>query len=181
LDEELGADDSDFWTLVVLAPAFFYHEGWDKSPRKEFFDLIAPIGGILPTLSATLLMIVQQMVEYWTEISDYVDTLIARQDLFLHGDQHDQLLFDDDNLTRSCQYFWVISSVGRFISILEETIYHYDECSSIVFLGATAEGKHRKALERLQDVKQRFGRQRSRATERRDAVSPWRFIFIIPP
>ena len=155
-----------------MAPAFFYHDGWGVEVREEFKNLIAPLRDILPTLSATLLMIVPRILAHWVEISEYVEQFIAGQDTILHEDQHDRLLFDDDNFTRSRQYFWVITSIGEFILIIEETINHYKNVAKWVSRSTDEMRRHRETQENLETTKERFERQRRRATELRDGVSP---------
>lgn len=106
--------DCQFWTLVILAPAFFYHKERGANAKKNPRHLIAPLEDIKPTLSVTLLMLASRILVDWDEISEYVEKLVADQDTFLYEDRHDRLLLDDDNFTRSRQYFWVINSIGEF-------------------------------------------------------------------
>jgi hypothetical protein len=161
-----------------MAPAFFYHrkgvrDSFDgavsKESRKELYDLMAPLESVLPTLSATLLMITRRILAHWTEISEYVEQFIASQDTFLHEKRHDELLFDDDSFTRSRQYFWVISSTGEFIVMIDETIDHYTNVSEWVCPNDSS--KHRTFLEKLVAIKDKFERQRDRATDLREGVS----------
>jgi len=153
-----------------MAPAFFYHK--DGKPRKEFDDLIAPLNGILPTLSATLLTIGTRIVAYWTEISEYVEQFIAGRDTFLHERRHDQLLFDDDSFTRSRQYSWVITSTGEFILIINKTINHYESLSKRLFSRKRETmRKHRKLQAEIEAIRELFEMQRTRATDLREGVS----------
>jgi hypothetical protein len=154
-----------------MAPAFFYHKG-EYFVEADLDHLIAPLQNILPTLSKMLLVIVVRILEYWTQISEYVEQFIAGQDTFLHEDRHDRLLFDDDNFTRSRQYFWVITSIGKFIPIINETINHYKNVVKWVSRSRDELRGHREHREKLEAVKERFETQRRRATELRDGVSP---------
>lgn len=171
LDESLQerSGDCEFWTLVIMAPAFFYHRDERDNSRKE---LIAPLADILPTLSATLSELMPRVLEHWTGISKYIEQFIAGQDTFLDEHEHDQLLFDDDNFTRSRQYFWVITSIGEFIPIIDETISHYEKVSEWVSREKDERRIHAEFLRKLEAIKERFERQRSRATILRDGVSP---------
>lgn len=158
-----------------MAPAFFYHryEG-DKSNRC----LIAPLQNSLPTLLAILSDLIYRILGHWTKISEYVEGFIVGQDTILHEEEHDRLLFDDDTFTRSRQYFWVIASIGEFVSIIDGTIDHYGKTLDGMFpdqsnVGKYAEheAKHREIFKRLVSMKDRFERQRDRATALRDGVS----------
>jgi hypothetical protein len=153
-----------------MAPAFFYHK--DGKARKELHDLIAPLDGILPTVSATLLMIGARIAADWTEISEYVEQFIAGRDTFLHEKRHDQLLFDDDSFTRSRQYSWVITSTGEFILILNKTTSHYESLSERLFAKRKdIMRKHKKLQAEMQAVREVFEMQRARATNLREGVS----------
>jgi hypothetical protein len=158
-----------------MAPVFFYHEDANdidnKRASKELNDLIGPLTSILPTISATLLMISQKIVAHWSKISDYVDQFVAGQDSFLREKKHDRLLFDDDSFTRSRQYFWAITSTGEFILIIDETLDHYRTVAKWVSKDKDELRKHREARKKLEAVKARFERQRERATELREGVS----------
>jgi hypothetical protein len=157
-----------------MAPAFFYHKDADDfdntNASKELNDLIGPLKSILPTISATLLMIIPNIVVHWTKVSDYVERFIAGEDSFLYEKKHDRLLFDDDSFTRSRQYFWAITSTGEFILIIDETINHYRKVAKWVSKDSDDLRKHREVSMKLKAVRDRFERQRQRASELRDGV-----------
>jgi len=138
-------------------------------PPPFLRNLIAPLESIIHALEGTLLMVKSRIVEDWTHISEYIEQFIVGQDTFLHEDQHDRLLFDDENFTRSRQYFWVITSTEEFIRIVDETIKHYEQVHC--WLDKRADYKIEDATD-LKSIKERFERQRSRATALRDGVSP---------
>ena len=149
---------------------------------------MAPLKDILPTLSATLLMLTSRILVDWAEISAYVENFVAGQDTFLYEDRHDRLLFDDDNFTRSRQYFWVIDSIGEFVPIIDKTIDHYENvlkwvCQATLNSDLRTEDKigreynealieHDATLKKLKALRERFEGQRNRATALRDGVSP---------
>lgn len=159
-----------------MAPAFFYHkEEGDHSSKT----LIGPLQNILPTLCTVLSGIISIILGHWTGISEYLEQFIAGQDTILHEDQHDRLLFDDDNFTRSRQYFWVIASIGEFVSIIDETMVHYGTVLEGLFPdhGDTEKyeqlfREHDMLVKKLVSIKERFEKQRDRATALRDGVSP---------
>jgi len=115
-------------------------------------------------------MIIPKIVAHWTKISDYVEHFIANQDSFLHEKKHDRLLFDDDSFTRSRQYFWAITSTGEFILIVDKTINHYKNVVKWVSKDSDELRKHREARMKLEAIRDRFERQRERASELREGV-----------
>lgn len=173
--DEDRSGDSKFWTLIILAPAFFYHKNKhdfdNTNASKELNALIGPLKNILPQLFATLLMIIPKIIAHWTKISDYVEHFIAGQDSFLHEKKHDRLLFDDDSFTRSRQYFWAITSTGEFILIVDETIKHYDNVLQWIFKDGDELRKNGELQKKLKAVRDRFGMQRERAFNLREGVS----------
>ncbi|EPE25312.1 hypothetical protein GLAREA_01224 [Glarea lozoyensis ATCC 20868] len=173
IDEDYSGD-SKFWTLIIMAPAFFYHKDptdFDNTnASKELNDLIGPLKSVLPTISATLSMVISKIVAHWTKIGDYVDQFVAGQDSFLREKRHDRLLFDDDSFTRSRPYFWAITSTGEFILIIDETLNHYRTVAKWVSKDKDELRKHREARKKLEAVKARFERQRERATELREGL-----------
>ena len=126
-EDSLGG--CQFWTLVILAPAFFYHKEGSANARKDLRQLIAPPKYIIPTVSDTLHMLTPRMFVDWAEINEDVENFVAGQDTFLYEDRHDRLLFDDDNFTRSRQDFWVVDSIGELLPIIDKTIDCYRHVS----------------------------------------------------
>ena len=94
--------------------------------------------------------------------------------------RHDRLLFDDDDFTRSRQYFW------KYFPIIDETIDHYENilkrvCPATLTSEVRTEDKirreyneteHNATLKKLKALGERFESQRNRATTLRDGVSP---------
>ncbi|EHK97180.1 hypothetical protein M7I_7064 [Glarea lozoyensis 74030] len=142
----------------------------NTNASKELNDLIGPLKSVLPTISATLSMVISKIVAHWTKIGDYVDQFVAGQDSFLREKRHDRLLFDDDSFTRSRPYFWAITSTGEFILIIDETLNHYRTVAKWVSKDKDELRKHREARKKLEAVKARFERQRERATELREGL-----------
>lgn len=131
-------------------------------------------------------MLASRILADWAEVSEYVDNFVAGQDTFLYEDRHDRLLFDDDDFTRSRQYFWVINSIGEFVPIIDKTIDHYENilkwvCPATLTSEVRTEDnigreykeiEHDATLKKLKALRERFESQRNRATTLRDGVSP---------
>ena len=133
-------------------------------------------------------MLSSRILVDWAEISEYVENFIAGQDTFLYEDRHDCLLFDDDNFTRSRQYFWVINSIGEFLPIIDEIIDYYKDVFNWLYMATNqsrmrtgdrvgkeyseAVAEHSATLKKLNAFRERFEGQRNRATALRDGVNP---------
>ncbi|KAG8530501.1 uncharacterized protein KY384_005004 [Bacidia gigantensis] len=170
--------DCQYWTLIILAPAFFYHSEGTSNSDKHTRHLIAPLKDVLPTISSMLQMIISRILMHWAKVSGYIEKLIAGQDTFLDEERHDSLLFDDDNFTRSRQYFWVINSIEGFVLIIDETINHYENVRKWVCPKNRAEWrKHEIGLDKLKLMKQRFENQRNKATMLRDGLFSASSVF----
>ena len=139
-------------------------------------------------------MLTSRILVDWAKISEYVENFIAGQDTFLDEDRHDRLLFDDDNFTRSRQYFWVIDSIGEFLLIMDKTVDHYENvlewvCPATLKSELRTEDKigteynnawvkHDATLKRLKALRERFEGQKNRATALRDGVSPELYLSL---
>lgn len=56
----------------------------------------------------------------WAEIDEYLAALVSED--FMKTKEYYKLLFDDENLTRSCKYFWVIGCLNEFIISIGDNI-----------------------------------------------------------
>jgi hypothetical protein len=122
--------------------------------------------------------IISRLLTDWTGVSDYIEIFVASEFTFLNEEQHDSLLFDDDTFSRSRQYSWVITSIGEFIPIIDNTMKHYSDVESWVIASRSPdedqnrdEVKSRKYREQLYAIRERFNNQKGRAEALRDGVS----------
>lgn len=69
MDED-SSGNSELWTLILMAPAFFYHKEGSDNARKDFENLMAPLQDILPTLSATLLTIFSRILAHGPRLAN---------------------------------------------------------------------------------------------------------------
>lgn len=130
-------------------------------------------------LVAILSKVSRKIAREWNVISEHIEKFIASEFTFLHEEQHDFLLFDEDTFSRSRQYFWVITSIGEFIPILDETILRWEEITSWD-IWRTLYHERRKVesyTQRLESIKERLKSQRERSTVLRDGVS---CIVVLP-
>jgi hypothetical protein len=63
-----------------------------------------------------------------------------------------------------------MTSIGEFISIIDETIHQYN-ISGLIFPDPAELGKHKGLHSQLMEMKERFKRQKDRATTIRDGLS----------
>lgn len=172
--------DCEYWTVLLMIPASFFDVSKPQlKPRQtrvrggDSAFLMEPLQTILPTLASILFEIISRILKEWTEISDYIETFIASENAFLKEEKHDDLLFDDDTFSRSRQYFWVITSIGEFLPIIDSTIEEWHRVSGLVVRSAQMD--ERSLLDsRLEDIKERLKSQRKRSVALRDGVSPSR-------
>ncbi|KAL2025889.1 hypothetical protein VTO58DRAFT_103072 [Aureobasidium pullulans] len=57
----------------------------------------------------------------WQSLLTYMESLVAVHTTIVNPEMHDQLLFDDEQFSRSRLYFWMLSSLATFIHMMEET------------------------------------------------------------
>lgn len=50
-----------------------------------------------------------------------MESLVAVHTTIVNPEEHDRLLFDDEQFSRSRLYFWMLSSLATFIHMMEET------------------------------------------------------------
>lgn len=139
---------------------------------------IRPLDSVLEMLFTILLELISRLVYDWTEISDYIETFVASKFTFLNEEGHDSLLFDDDTFSRSRQYAWVITSIGEFIPIIQDTKRCYFSAINSVYersgpgeLRDRYWGKLVRYRYQLEDIEERLNSQEARAKALRDGVS----------
>ena len=78
---------------------------------------------VLGLVSSSLGAIVQR----WSELVDFFRTLLGGDNSLLDPVRHDHLLFDNENFSRSREYFWAINCLTEFEASLSATIEHWEE------------------------------------------------------
>jgi hypothetical protein len=159
-----------------MTPASFYdvfkryggvYEDGDFVKGHDSRFLMKPLESSFPMLVSITSEVIFRLMKEWTAISDYIETFVASKFTFLEEGQHDLLLFDDDTFSRSRQYFWVITTIGEFLPIIDQTLNIWGEMN-----------KWREDLNLVQEdisemmaIKEIFENQKKRAEALRDGVS----------
>lgn len=65
-----------------------------------------------------------EVVARWTALDDYLSDLLVED--FMKPKQYSNLLFDDENFTRSRKYFWAIGCLNEFIAGIGDNIKQWD-------------------------------------------------------
>jgi hypothetical protein len=172
--------NSETWTAILMMPVSFYDhfEHFQESPKapcngRDGAFLMEPLESNTDALPAISNEIASRIISEWTKISDYIETFVANQSTFLDEEEHDLLLFDDDTFSRSRQYFWIITAVGEFVSIIDETETLYK--TLIEHLG---DGLLRSSERRFLSIRERLYSQKERAAALRDGVSFTSIYYI---
>lgn len=66
--------------------------------------------------------LVGSVLSEWDLIVDYFDLMLAEGQHICSPKDHDKLLVDDENLTRSRKYFWLMTSIDEFSGLLNQTV-----------------------------------------------------------
>jgi hypothetical protein len=110
-------DTEQDWTIVVSSPP------QAQIPSHEF-SYGMDCGLVLVTVVQVLLA---RVITEWGPVIDHIDTLLAEGHSICSPADHDRLLVDDENLTRSRKYFWVMTSIDEFSILLDRTVQALEE------------------------------------------------------
>lgn len=75
--------------------------------------------------------LVGPVLREWDLIVDYFDSLLAEGQHICSPKDHDRLLVDDENLTRSRKYFWLMTSIDEFSVLLNQTIQAMEQVYNV--------------------------------------------------
>ena len=100
----------------------------------------------------------------------------------LFPERHDELLWDDENFTRSRTYFWAINALAQFHKTLTSTLYQWENYYNArikpfqdLELLTEYDLRNLQAIEKdissLQSIKLHFAEQRESTKSLRDGVS----------
>ena len=63
----------------------------------------------------------------WSELVNYLQTLLEGDDSLLDPVRHDHLLFDNEDFSKSREYFWAINCLTQFEASISANIEQWDE------------------------------------------------------
>jgi hypothetical protein len=100
------------WTIIASSPP---HSWVNENILQHDLSFCAALVTIIHNL-------VGPALSEWDPIVDYFDSLLAEGQYICSPKDHDRLLVDDENLTRSRKYFWLMTSIDEFSVLLTQTI-----------------------------------------------------------
>ena len=68
-----------------------------------------------------------KVVYRWSELVDFFRTLLEGDNSLLDPIRHDHLLFDNENFSKSREYFWAINCLTEFEASVSANIEHWEE------------------------------------------------------
>lgn len=118
-------DDSAYsprhWTILLLAPSYFYDENNTSFPLKDLSagrkQALGHCLGKLTKLGAEMNLIghgLQRISERWSDFQSFFEFILDSGDSLMQPTAHDNLLFDDGAFSRSRRYFWAIDCLSEF-------------------------------------------------------------------
>ena len=72
-------------------------------------------------------MMLDKVVYRWSELVDFFRTLLEGDNSLLDPIRHDYLLFDNENFSKSREYFWAINCLTEFEASVSANIEHWEE------------------------------------------------------
>lgn len=121
------------WTLLLLAPDYFFNENNTSFPMKDL-----PLGraqslghclGRLTQQGAEMNLIgqgLERISEHWASFQSFFDFILDGGDSLMQPAEHDNLLFDDGAFSRSRRYFWAIDCLSEFEASISDNIHQWE-------------------------------------------------------
>jgi len=104
----------EYWTILHLTP-----EGFGKPARA-----IGPMDlAVLSLVTITL----DKVSQRWSELVDFLRLLLEGDNSLLDPIRHDHLLFDNEDFSKSREYFWAINCLTEFEASISANIEQWEE------------------------------------------------------
>jgi hypothetical protein len=119
------------------------------------------------------------LINKWGELVDYFDSFLDNGRTFLTAKEHDNLLVDDENFSRSRKYFWSLSCLSEFILYINDAIHQWEASRDIwaaAFDGFLTEVSkdyvedNNKLCEKLKALRDRMQHHHTNVTALRDGL-----------
>ena len=121
------------WTLLVLAPDYFFNDKNVSFPMSAFSpgraETLGYTLGKLSALGSELHLIgqgLERISQRWAEFLSYFDYILDGGDSLMKPAEHDNLLFDDGAFSRSRKYFWAIDCLSEFELSITDNIVQWE-------------------------------------------------------
>jgi len=114
-EDENSATTTQRWACYVHTPSYLISlEDFDKILHEPLLEL--PL-----TICIFTSIALENIVREWQSLLAYMERLVAVHTPIVNPEEHDQLLFDDEQFSRSRLYFWMLGSLATFIDMMEES------------------------------------------------------------
>ncbi|OIW28779.1 hypothetical protein CONLIGDRAFT_703951 [Coniochaeta ligniaria NRRL 30616] len=111
------------WTMIVSTPPTmtrYRRIGFDLEPMPYNRDYGCALFNVVRGL-------LEVSLDEWTAVLDHIEGLLAEGHSICSPQDHDRLLVDDENLTRSRKYFWIMTCIDEFSFLVDRTTQALDE------------------------------------------------------
>lgn len=121
------------WTLLLLAPDYFFEENNTSFPMKALppgtAQSLGHCLGRLTQQGAEMNLISQgleRISERWAAFQPFFESILDGGDSLMQPAEHDNLLFDDGAFSRSRRYFWAIDCLSEFETSISDNIHQWE-------------------------------------------------------
>ncbi|MCJ1470220.1 hypothetical protein MMC07_008865 [Pseudocyphellaria aurata] len=121
------------WTLLLLAPDYFFEENNTSFPMKALppgtAQSLGHCLGRLTQQGAEMNLISQgleRISERWAAFQPFFESILDGGDSLMQPAEHDNLLFDDGAFSRSRRYFWAIDCLSEFEASISDNIHQWE-------------------------------------------------------
>jgi hypothetical protein len=113
---QLTANDR-YWTTLLLSPSGFFERLGEK---QQDWRMVASQKSKQTAELACVLYALREVETRWRDLNKYIAGLLTKD--FMHPKDYIKGLFDDENLTQSKLYFWIIGCLNEFVASIEDNI-----------------------------------------------------------
>ncbi|KAL9125961.1 MAG: hypothetical protein Q9217_004905 [Psora testacea] len=104
----------EHWTILQLTP-----EGFGK-PEKAVGNMDLAVLSLVTTS-------LEKVTNRWSELMEFLRALLEGGNSLLDPVRHDHLLFDNEDFSRSREYFWAINCLAEFEASISANIEQWEE------------------------------------------------------
>ncbi|KAL6720377.1 hypothetical protein ACLMJK_002298 [Lecanora helva] len=102
-----------YWTILNLTP-----EGFGKQEKAVGHMDVATLSLVADAL--------KKVADRWSELVVFLQALLENDDALLDPVRHDHLLFDNEDFSKSREYFWAINCLTEFDASMSANIEHWE-------------------------------------------------------
>lgn len=124
---------SRHWTILLLAPDYFYDENNTSFPMASLdagrAQALGHCLGKLTREGAEMDLIangLERISARWADFQSFFEYILDGGDSLMQPTEHDNLLFDDGAFSRSRRYFWAIDCLSEFAATISDNISQWE-------------------------------------------------------